>query len=99
VFYHVENRMLCLRNVAAVTGELWLIETQVIDEVDGEAEWGSREWTRPYKGVIAVIDESGEFDAGNQETGVTAMATCPSPRALEAARSRCSGRILPRCRV
>ena len=74
--------MLCLRNVADVTGELCLIETQVIDEVEGTAEWGSREWTRPYQGVIALIDEAGEFNAGNRETGVTPMATCPSPKAL-----------------
>jgi ubiquinone/menaquinone biosynthesis C-methylase UbiE len=82
VLYHVEDPMLCLRNVAAVTGELCLIETQVIDEVEGFAEWGSREWTRRYHGVLALIDESGEFDGGNRETGVTPMVTCPSPKAL-----------------
>lgn len=82
VLYHVEDPMLCLRNVAAVTGEMCLIETQVIDEVEGYAEWGYREWTRPYKGILALIDESGEFSAGNRETGVTPLATCPSPAAL-----------------
>ena len=82
VLYHVEDPMRCLRNVAAVTGELCVLETQVIAEVEGFAEWGSREWTRPYRGVLALIDESGEFHAGNRETGVTPMATCPSPRAL-----------------
>ncbi len=82
VLYHVEDPMLCLRNVAAVTGELCLIETQVVDEVEGSAEWGSREWTRPYRGILALIDESGEFAAGNRETGVSPMATCPSPNAL-----------------
>jgi hypothetical protein len=82
VLYHVEDPMLCLRNVAAVTGDLCLIETQVVDEVDGNAEWGYREWTRPYHGILALIDESGEFDAGNRETGVTPLATCPSPKAL-----------------
>jgi hypothetical protein len=65
-----------------VTGEMCLIETQVIDEVDGFAEWGSREWTRPYRGVLALIDESAEFGSGNRETGVTPLATCPSPKAL-----------------
>jgi hypothetical protein len=29
-----------------------------------------------------VIDETGEFDAGNRETGISPMATCPSPAAL-----------------
>jgi hypothetical protein len=53
-----------------------------VDEVEGFAEWGSREWTRPYQGIVAVIDETGEFDAGNRETGVSPMATCPSPKAL-----------------
>jgi len=82
VLYHVEDPMLCLRQVAAVTGEMCVIETQVADEVEGYTEWGAREWTRPYCGILALVDESGEFDAGNRETGVTPMATCPSPRAL-----------------
>ncbi|MDP9170713.1 MAG: methyltransferase domain-containing protein [Acidobacteriota bacterium] len=82
VLYHVENPMLCLRQVAAVTGEMCLIETQVVDEVEGSTEWGAREWTRPYHGILALVDETGEFDAGNRETGVTPMATCPSPKAL-----------------
>jgi hypothetical protein len=29
-----------------------------------------------------LIDEGGGFQAGNRETGVTPMATCPSPKAL-----------------
>jgi ubiquinone/menaquinone biosynthesis C-methylase UbiE len=82
LLYHVEDPMRCLRQVAAVTGELCMIETQVVEEVEGYAEWGSRDWTRPYQGVIAVIDEKREFDAGNRETGVSPMATCPSPKAL-----------------
>ena len=82
VLYHVEDPMRCLRQVAAVTGEMCVIETQVVDEVDGFAEWGSREWTRPYAGIIAVIDETPEFDTGIRETGVSPMATCPSPKAL-----------------
>ena len=82
VLYHVEDPMRCLREVAAVTRELCVIETQVVEEIDGYAEWGSRDWTRPYQGILAVIDESGEFDAGNRETGVSPMATCPSPKAL-----------------
>jgi tRNA (mo5U34)-methyltransferase len=82
LLYHVEDPMRCLRQVAAVTGEFCVIETQVVNEVEGYAEWGSREWTRPYQGILAVIDETGEFDAGNRETGVSPMATCPSPKAL-----------------
>ncbi|HWE07271.1 MAG TPA: methyltransferase domain-containing protein [Rhizomicrobium sp.] len=82
VLYHVEDPMLCLRQVAAVTKEMCVIETQVVDEVEGYAEWGARAWTRPYQGILALIDESGEFQAGNRETGVTPMATCPSPKAL-----------------
>jgi ubiquinone/menaquinone biosynthesis C-methylase UbiE len=82
LLYHVEDPMRCLRQVAAVTGELCVLETQVVDEVEGLAEWGSRDWTRPYQGILALIDEAGEFDAGNRETGVSPMATCPSPKAL-----------------
>lgn len=82
VLYHVEDPMLCLRQVAAVTGELCVIETQVVDEVEGFTEWGSWAWKRPYNGIIALVDETGEFKNGNRETGVTPMATCPSPKAL-----------------
>jgi ubiquinone/menaquinone biosynthesis C-methylase UbiE len=82
VLYHVENPVLCLRNVAGVTKELCIVETQVIDEVEGSTEWGAREWTRPYHGALAVIDESGEFYAENEETGSTPVALCPSPKAL-----------------
>lgn len=82
LLYHVEDPMRCLRQVAAVTRELCVIETQVADEVEHFAEWGSREWTRPYQGILALIDETGEFDAGNRETGITPVATCPSPKAL-----------------
>jgi ubiquinone/menaquinone biosynthesis C-methylase UbiE len=83
VLYHVMEPMVCLRNIAAVTGELCVLETQGVDEVEGVTEWGSRQWTRPYSGILALIDESGEFDAGNRETGVVPLITCPSPRALE----------------
>ena len=84
VLYHVMDPMLCLRNVSAATGELCVIETQVVDEVEGFTEWGSRQWTREYHGILALIDESGEFHAGNRETGVVPLVTCPSPKALEA---------------
>src|SRR5262249_11473566 len=77
LLYHLENPMLCLRNISSLTKELCVLETQVIDEVQGEAEWGAREWTRPYQGVLALIDESGEYNANNTETGSTPLATCP----------------------
>lgn len=83
ILYHLENPMRCLRNVSAVTKELCIIETQVIEDVSGQAEWGSREWTRDYHGVMALIDESDEFHAENTETGASPVAMCPSPRALE----------------
>ncbi len=83
ILYHLENPMLALRNVCRMTGELCVIETQVVDEVEGASEWGSREWTRPYHGVLALIDESGEYYAENAETGASPLATCPSPKGLE----------------
>ena len=82
VLYHLENPMRALRNMRSVTSELCIVETQVIDEIEGEAEWGAREWTRPYRGVLALIDETGEFDADNTETGHSPLVTCPSPKAL-----------------
>lgn len=82
ILYHLENPMLCLRRVAELTTELCVVETQVIDEVEGAAEWGSRDWTRPWSGVLALIDESAEYYTDINETGATPLATCPSPRAL-----------------
>ena len=82
VLYHLENPMRALRNLSAITSELCVIETQVVDEVEGEVEWGAREWTRPYQGVLALIDEGGEFYADNTETGHSPVATCPSPKGL-----------------
>ena len=84
ILYHLENPMLALRKIAAVTTELCVVETQVAGEIEGSAEWGAREWTRPYQGILALIDESGEFEAGIRETGASPLATCPSPKALEA---------------
>ena len=83
LLYHLENPMLCLRNISRITGELCVIETQVVDEVEGSAEWGGREWTRPYNGVLALIDEGSEFYNDIRETGASPLATCPSPKALD----------------
>jgi ubiquinone/menaquinone biosynthesis C-methylase UbiE len=83
LLYHLESPMVALRKIAAMTTEVCVVETQVVDEVEGAAEWGSRDWVRPYQGVLALIDESGEFFAQNAETGAQPMATCPSPKALE----------------
>src|SRR6266700_8408117 len=76
------TRLAMLERAVGGHGEMCVIETQVVDEVEGFAEWGSREWTRPYQGIVALVDETGEFKEGNRETGVTPMATCPSPKAL-----------------
>ena len=82
LLYHLENPMLCLRNISRMTGEICIVETQVVDEVEGAAEWGGRAWTRPYRGVLAMIDEAGEFYNDIGETGASPLATCPSPNAL-----------------
>lgn len=82
ILYHLENPVLALRHVSRATRELCIVETQVVDEVEGSAEWGARAWTRPYHGILALIDESGEFYNENTETGASPIATCPSPTAL-----------------
>jgi len=83
VLYHLENPMLALRNISRLTQEVCVIETQVADEVEGYTEWGAREWTKKYHGVLAVIDESDEFYTDIREAGATPLVMCPSPRALE----------------
>jgi len=82
LLYHLENPMLCLRNISRVTSEICVIETQVVDEVEGVAEWGGQAWTRPYHGVLAMIDEAGEFYDDISEAGSSPVATCPSRNAL-----------------
>jgi tRNA (mo5U34)-methyltransferase len=83
LLYHLENPMLALRRVAALTKRYVIVETQVIDEIEGETEWGSRRKIHPYNGVLALIDETAEFTGGNMEASATTLATCPSPRGLE----------------
>jgi tRNA (mo5U34)-methyltransferase len=82
LLYHLENPMLCLRNAASVTKDVCIVETQVIDDIEGETEWGARAWKRPYHGVLALIDETPEFDIGNPETGAKPLAICPSHKGL-----------------
>jgi tRNA (mo5U34)-methyltransferase len=83
VLYHLESPMRCLRSISRITSDLCIIETQVIDEVTGQTEWGSRQWTYPYHGVLALIDESREFNNQNMETGASPVAMCPSSNALQ----------------
>jgi tRNA (mo5U34)-methyltransferase len=82
VLYHLENPMRCLRNIAALTEELCIVETQIVDDVSGTTEWGAHDWTRRYSGVLALIDETPEYGLGNPETGATPLALCPSRNAL-----------------
>ena len=81
--YHPENPVSSLRKISSITGEVCIIETQVVDEVEGSAEWGARAWTRPSQGILALIDESGEFYNHNSDTGASPIAAFPSPKALE----------------
>lgn len=82
LLYHLENPMLCLRRAAAVTKRVCILETQVIDEVEGETEWGSIANRQRYQGVLALIDEAAEFYANSPEMGATPLVTCPSPKGL-----------------
>lgn len=82
LLYHLENPMLCLRRAASVTTRVCILETQVIEDVEGETEWGAKSWRHPYQGVLALIDETTDFDAANPEMGATALATCPSRKGL-----------------
>ncbi len=82
VLYHLENPILALRQVSRATREVCIVETQVVEEVEGTTEWGAQAWTRPYQGILALIDESGEFYNQNAETGASPIATCPSRKAL-----------------
>ena len=82
LLYHLENPMLCLRRAAAVTKDICIIETQIIDEIEGETEWGAAAWKHRYRGVLALIDETAEFDRVNPETGATPLVTCPSRTGL-----------------
>jgi tRNA (mo5U34)-methyltransferase len=82
LLYHLENPMLCLRRAASVTKDVCILETQVIDEFAGQTEWGARAWTHRYRGVLALIDETADFDAANPETGATPLAMCPDRKGL-----------------
>lgn len=83
LLYHAENPVLVLRRLSAITREMLIVETQVIDSIAGETEWGQRADHRRYNGVLAVIDETNEFNAGSPEAGSTAISLCPSLEAAE----------------
>lgn len=83
VLYHLDNPLDALRNIARITREQCVIETQVVDDIAGSTEWGSERWRRDYKGVFALIDERPEFEAGNAEAGSYGLILCPSLQALE----------------
>lgn len=80
LLYHQENPIRCLRQAAHICDDMLLVETQVVDEVEGKTEWGRRECVLAYEGHFALLDE-GIFE-GNLETGTTPLVLCPSPRAL-----------------
>jgi tRNA (mo5U34)-methyltransferase len=82
VLYHLYDPIGALRNVSRVTKKLCVIETQVIEDTGGVAEWGSKDWLRDYKGTFALIDETAEFDSGNPEAGSYGLSLCPSISAL-----------------
>jgi len=81
LIYHLENPVRVLRRAASATGELILVETQVVDPIEGVTEWGKRAASRPYTGGFAIIDESCRFDQ-SAEAGATPLALCPSEAAV-----------------
>ena len=84
LLYHLENPIRCLRQAAALTRDAIVVETQVVDEVEGSTEWGRKESRMPYRGVFALVDETPAFRRGSVEAGGTPLALCPSPNALHA---------------
>ena len=82
VLYHLENPIGALKNLASITKKLCIIETQIIDDIDSQIEWGSKKWLRKCEGLFAVIDEQSEFDADNAESGSFAISLCPSIGAI-----------------
>lgn len=82
VLYHLHDPIGALVNMAKVTKELCVIETQVIDEIRGQTEWGSKNWSREYEGVFALIDERTEYESDCPEAGSFGLALCPSLNAL-----------------
>jgi hypothetical protein len=50
LLYHLENPVLSLRKISSITGEVCIIETQVVDEVEGSAEWGGARVDPPVPG-------------------------------------------------
>lgn len=82
VLYHLSNPIDALQNISKITKELCVIETQIVDDVVGETEWGSKDWHREYKGIFALIDERPEYDSACPEAGSSGLILCPSTRAL-----------------
>lgn len=82
VLYHLSDPIRALQKISKVTKELCVIETQVIDDIACETEWGSRDWHRKYEGTFALIDERPEYDSACPEAGSYGLILCPSLNAL-----------------
>lgn len=87
--YHLENPLRTIRNLAEMTTDFLVLDSQIVEDITGVAEWGSADYQLPYRGVFALIDESLAHADGNEETGATPIALCPSLAALQTALDRC----------
>lgn len=83
LLYHLENPVRALRIAAEVTSDFLVLDTQLVDDIEGTAEWGSERHRLPYRGVFAVIDEGPAHSEDNKETGLTPLVLCPSLKALQ----------------
>lgn len=100
LLYHCENPIRVLRQIASVTKEVIIVETQLCDELGADRiEWGRQGYSLDVRGAFAVVDETA-LHPTNNETGVHPLALCPSPRALQVVLEHCGftdfSRVVPR---
>jgi tRNA (mo5U34)-methyltransferase len=81
LLYHLENPVRALRLARAATRGVFVIETQVVPDVQGTIDWGSEQFRRPLQGIFGMVDETAETHAGEASTRGICLA--PSIAGLE----------------
>lgn len=82
LLYHLENPVQALRLARSHTTNVCVVETQIAPNLSGQIEWGASSFVKTMIGNFAVVDESGDLEAGSPEANVTEISLVPSLEAL-----------------
>lgn len=80
LIYHLENPVGAIRLAHELTGQVCVIETQVVPHLSGNVDWGNYRFVKPLKGCFGIIDETEETHG--PETSTRGICLAPSTEGL-----------------